>query len=142
MEPTTASVSDFVATIAKPIRRRDAETMIALMHRLTGEEPVMWGSSIIGFGQYHYRYASGLEGDAGAMGFSPRSASTTIYLPDGTGNHTERLARLGRHTSSLVCVYITNLDNVDLAVLEEILVASYQAVTDGVFAHRARESFE
>lgn len=140
MEPTDASVEDFIAGVARPVRRRDAETLVALMERLTGEKPTMWGPSIIGFGRYHYRYASGREGDAGAMGFSPRAAATTIYLPDGTGAHTERLARLGKHTSSLVCVYIKNLDDIDLGVLEEILLASYKAVTAGVFAHRAAES--
>lgn len=140
MEPTDASVSDFIAGVAKPVRRRDAETLVALMERLTGEKPRMWGPSIIGFGQYQYEYPSGLEGIAGAMGFAPRAAATTIYLPEGTGAHTERLARLGPHTNSLVCVYIKDLEAINLDVLEEILVASYKTLTAGVFEYRAKES--
>lgn len=140
MEPTDASVDEFIESVTSPRRRRDARTLVALMRRLTGEEPRMWGPSIIGFGEYRYRYDSGREGRAGAMGFAPRTASTTIYLPDGTGAHEERLARLGPHTASLVCVYIKDLEKVDLDVLEEVLLASYRNVTDGVFTKRARDS--
>ena len=89
---------------------------------------MLWGT-IIGFGQYHYRYESGREGDAGAAGFAPRKAATVVYLPDGVGAHAEALARLGPHTTGLVCLYLKNLDDVDLGVLEEIVAASYRNVT-------------
>ena len=108
------------------------------MRRVTGHEPLMWGTAI-GFGQYHYRYESGREGDAGAAGFAPRKPATVVYLPDGVGAHAEALERLGPHTTGLVCLYLKNLDDVDLGVLEGIVADSYRNVTSGVSAKRARE---
>lgn len=140
MEPTTASVSDFIDGVASPRRRRDATTLIDLMTRITGEQPAMWGPTIVGFGSYHYKYASGREGDAGAAGFSPRKAATTVYLPDGVGAHTEQLARLGDHTTGQACLYLKDLGKVDLGVLEEIITESYQRVTAGTFGQRAADS--
>jgi len=125
MEPNDNDVREFIAQVPAAVRRRDAETLLELMTRVTGEQPRMWGPSIIGFGAYHYRYASGLEGDAGAAGFSPRKASTTIYLPEGTAVHEAELATLGDHTTSLVCLYIKNLEKVDLGVLETIIARSF-----------------
>jgi len=136
MQPTGGDVDEFVAAVTPAVRRRDAGTLIALLRRVTGQEPVLWGS-IIGFGQYHYRYDSGREGDAGGAGFAPRKAATVVYLPDGTGAHAEALARLGPHTTGLVCLYLKNLDRVDLGVLEEIMRKSYSTVTAGVYALRA-----
>jgi len=133
-------VRAFVDAVPGATRRRDAETLLAMFGRITGEPARMWYSTIIGFGSYHYKYESGREGDAGAAGFSPRKAATTIYLPDGVGAHADALARLGPHKTGLVCLYITNLDKVDLTVLEEIVTESHRAVTEGVFAHRAKDS--
>ena len=138
--PHDGDVDAFLATVTPKVRRRDADTLLALMQRVTGEPPVMWGPSIIGFGQYHYEYASGRQGDAGAAGFSPRKAASTVYLPDGTAAHQDLLARLGPHTASLVCVYLKDLSTNDLDVLEEIVRRSYAAVTAGTFTQRARES--
>ena len=140
MVTTGQDVREFIDAVASPVRKRDAQTLLDLMGRVSGAEPQMWGPSIVGFGQYHYKYASGREGDASALGFSPRKAATTIYLPDGVGAHAEALARLGPHKTGLVCLYITNLDKVDLAVLEQIVTESHRAVTEGVFAHRAKDS--
>ena len=137
-----AEVRAFIDAVPGATRRRDAETLLELFGRITGEPARMWYSTIIGFGSYHYRYDSGREGDAGAAGFSPRKAASTIYLPEGVGAHTEALSRLGPHKTGLVCLYITNLDKVDLAVLEGILRASYNTVTAGVFGQRARDSAE
>jgi hypothetical protein len=136
MEPTGGDVGEFVAAVSPAVRQRDAGTLISLMRRVTGQEPVLWGS-IIGFGRYHYAYDSGREGDAGAAGFAPRKAATVVYLPDGTRAHADALAHLGPHTTGLVCLYLKNLDDVDLAVLEEIVRTSYAAVTSGVFTRRA-----
>ena len=130
----------FVDAVPGATRRRDAETLLELFGRITNEPPRMWYSTIIGFGSYHYKYESGREGDAGAAGFSPRKASSTIYLPEGVGAHAEALTKLGPHKSGVGCLYITNLDKVDLGVLEGILTESYTAVTAGVFASRARDS--
>ncbi|MNW56678.1 hypothetical protein D3C74_344080 [compost metagenome] len=138
--PHDGDVDAFLATVTHTVRRRDADTLVALMQRVTGEPPVMWGPSIIGFGHYHYEYASGRQGDAGAAGFSPRKGASTVYLPDGTGAHEDLLARLGPHTTGLVCVYLKDLQTNDLDVLEEIVRRSYAAVTAGTFTQRARES--
>ncbi len=138
MEPTGGDVEEFIAGVTPAVRRRDAGTLVALMRRVTGEEPVLWGTSI-GFGEYHYRYDSGREGHAGAAGFAPRKASTVVYFPDGVGAHAEALERLGPHTTGLVCLYLKNLDDVDLGVLEEIVAASYRSVTAGVYTKRASQ---
>ena len=138
MEPTGGDVDAFIARVTPAVRRRDAGTLVTLMRRVTGHEPVLWGTAI-GFGQYHYRYESGREGDAGAAGFAPRKAATVIYFPDGVAAHAEALERLGPHTTGLVCLYLKNLDDVDLGVLEEIVAASYRSVTSGVYTKRASQ---
>ena len=99
---------------------------------------MLWGS-IIGFGRYHYRYETGREGDAGGAGFAPRKAATVIYLADGIGAHEEALSRLGSHTTGVGCLYLKDLENVDLGVLEEIVRSSYRTVTAGTFGQRARD---
>ena len=91
------AVRAYIEQVPSPTRRRDAVTLMELMARVTGEPPRMWGKSIIGFGEYHYKYESGREGDAPAAGFSPRKAAITIYLPDGIGAYAERLDKLGPH---------------------------------------------
>lgn len=139
-EAADAEVRDFIDAVPGATRKRDAETLLELFGRITNQPPRLWYTSIIGFGSYHYKYETGREGDAGAAGFSPRKAASTIYLPEGIGAHTEALGRLGPHKTGLVCLYITNLDKVDLDVLEGILRESYRAVTAGVFAHRATDS--
>ena len=98
MKASDESVHKFLDGIEHAKRRRDAGTLLELMERVTGEKARMWGT-IIGFGQYHYKYKSGREGDSGAAGFSPRKAATTVYLPDGIGAHTDLLNRLGPHTT-------------------------------------------
>ena len=132
-------VSAFLDRVQHPTRRRDAETLLEIMGRATGQPARMWGASIIGFGTYHYKYASGREGDAPAAGFSPRKAATTVYLADGIGAHPELLERLGPHTTGVGCLYMKDLVHVDLAVLEEIVARSYATVTAGTFGQRARD---
>jgi hypothetical protein len=119
-------------------RRRDAEKLLELMSRVTGEPPQLWGS-IIGFGQYHYKYASGREGDVAAAGFAPRKAATTVYLVDGIAGYEEQLKQLGPHTTGVGCLYIKDLDKVDLSVLEDIVAGSYRTVTKDTYKLRARE---
>jgi hypothetical protein len=134
-----SEVSDHLDTVTSPIRRRDADTLLELMGRITGEPARLWGPSIIGFGQYHYRYQSGRQGDGPAASFSPRKAAMTIYLPDGTGAYADSLSRLGRHTTSVGCLYIKDLTQVDLGVLEEIVGESYRTLTSGTFTNRAAD---
>ena len=134
-----SEVSDHLDKVASPIRRRDADTLLELMGRITGEPARMWGTSIVGFGQYHWHYESGRQGDGPAARFSPRKAALTIYLPDGTGAYTEPLSRLGTHTTSVGCLYIKDLAQVDLGVLEEIIGESYRTLTSGTYGNRARD---
>ena len=124
--PTTVKVDDFIAAVEKPARRADALAVREIMERVTGEPATMWGPSIIGFGQYHYRYASGHEGDMCRVGFSPRSANLVLYV-GGFPGYDELLARLGKHKRSTACLYLNKLADVDMAVLEEI--------TRGALAH-------
>lgn len=123
MKPTGDDVAGLIARSTPTIRRRDAETLTALMQEISGREPATWGT-IIGFGQCHYRYPTGTEGDTGLLGFAPRKAATTVYLLDGVDAHREALADLGPHPSSVGCVYIKDLEKVDLEVLRGILERS------------------
>ncbi|WP_129785051.1 DUF1801 domain-containing protein [Promicromonospora panici] len=130
----------FLAAVTPAVRRRDAQTLRDLMERVTGEAPRMFGTSMVGFGEYHYRYASGHSGHAPAAAFAPRKAASTVYLADGVGAHADLLARLGPHTTGVGCLYLKDLEAVDLAVLEEIVRRSWATVTAGTFGQRAADS--
>ena len=132
-EPKTvendADVGAFLDAVEPPRRRDDALTLLPLMERATGQPPRMWGPSIVGFGRYHYRYATGREGDAPAAGFSPRKASLTVYFPAGFDtDYAEDLARLGPHTTSVSCLYLKTLEGIDLALLEDLVRRAYQRI--------------
>jgi hypothetical protein len=135
----SSDVAAYLEKIASPRRRRDAEQLVELMTRITGEEPRMWGS-VVGFGRYHYRYASGREGDASAACFAARKAATTVYVPDGVGAHGDLLENLGPHTTGVGCIYIKDLQAVDLDVLEAVVARSYATLTAGTYPSRARDS--
>ena len=122
---TEASVAEFIAAVPDERRRTEALAIDAMMRRVSGEEPRLWGPSIIGYGAYHYRYDSGREGDMCRIGFSPRKAQLVIYIVDGFPGHAELLARLGKHKTGASCLYINRLDAVDQAVLEELCAASW-----------------
>jgi hypothetical protein len=126
---TPADVSAFIAAIDHPVRRADAEALRSLMERVTGEPAAMWGPTIIGFGNYHYRYASGHEGDMCRAGFSPRSANLVLYV-GGFSEFESLLSRLGKHKRSKACVYVNKLADIDLAVLEAIVRGTYAATQD------------
>jgi hypothetical protein len=130
MEPTGGDVEEFVAAVQPARRREDARVLIDLMREVSGHEPELWGT-IIGFGRCHYRYPTGNEGDMGVLGFAPRKAASTIYLSDGVAAHADELAALGPHTSSVACVYIKRLEDVDLDVLRGILERSRDWVEGG-----------
>jgi hypothetical protein len=117
---TDVSVDDFIAAVPVPQRREDARTLRAMFERLTGEPAKMWGPTIIGFGSYHYQYESGHSGTMCRMGFSPRKAELVLYVLTGFEGQPDLLARLGRHKTGKVCLYIKKLPDVDEAVLEEI----------------------
>lgn len=129
MDASTRSVQEHVAAVVPAKRRRDAETLIAMMGEITGREPVLWSGGIIGFGSYHYRYPTGTEGDAPLAGFAARKTSSTVYV-DRVADYAEALADLGPHTSSVVCLYIPDLEKVDLDVLRSVVTASFRRVVD------------
>ena len=123
-KPTDASVEDFLAAV-EPARRRDeGQAVCALMQEVTGEAPVLWGPSIVGFGRYANVTADGRATDWPRMGFSPRKAALTLYLAS-TPETEAMLARLGPHTTSVACLYIKRLEQVDMGVLRELCVASW-----------------
>lgn len=111
--------------------------MVAMMQRVTGLPPAMWGT-MIAFGRYSYRYDSGRSGEAGAAAFAGRKNALTIYFPDGIGSHAASLERLGPHTTGVGCLYLKDFDQVDLDVLESMIATSYASVTDGTWTQRAR----
>lgn len=131
-------VDEFIANVTPAKRRRDAEVLLELMRRATGAEPALNGT-IVGFGSYHYHYASGRQGDAPAAGFAPRKPATVVYLNDGIESHAEELERLGPHSHGVGCLYLKDLDQVDLEVLERIVSRSWKTLTAGTFTNRARE---
>ena len=124
---TKASVTAFVEAIPDQARRADAKALLKLMKAATGEKPMMWGPSIIGFGSYHYKYESGREGDMPLVGFSPRKAATVIYGTHGCPNAETVLAKLGKHTTGKGCLYIKKLADVHTKVLEELIAKSVAA---------------
>jgi hypothetical protein len=125
MAPTDRSVPEFLSSVENPQRRADADTLIELMTEVTGEPPVLWGASIVGFGTFHYRYASGREGDAPLAGFAPRKQDLVVYLVDG---YEERYAglmeRLGPHRTGKACLYLKRLGDVDLGILRTLIERS------------------
>jgi hypothetical protein len=131
-EPKTTrsplSVPEFLAAVDDPRRRADAEAACALMAEVTGAPPTMWGTSIVGFGGYHYRYASGREGDAPAVGLSPRKQALTIYLSAGFDDHDELLGRLGPHRTGKSCLYLKRLSDVDEQVLRSLIGAGFRSL--------------
>ncbi|MEL6913750.1 MAG: DUF1801 domain-containing protein [Pseudomonadota bacterium] len=118
---TDASPEAFIAAVGHPTRRADAEVLHAMFTRVTGWRARMWGPSLIGYGSYHYRYASGREGDMLATGFSPRKASQSIYVMPGYQDYGGLLARLGKHKTGAACLYVTKLADIDMDVLEELV---------------------
>ena len=123
-QKTKASVSAFLKRIADAERRKDCQTLVRIMKKVVGAAPKMWGSSIVGFGHYHYKYATGRENDWFLAGFSPRKNDLTIYLMSGIDRHDALLPRLGKYKTGKSCLYIKRLADIDMAVLEELLAES------------------
>jgi len=123
-KPTEVSVESHIAAIANEEQRGDAQTLVALMRRVTRQEPRMWGPSIVGFGSYHYKYASGHEGDSALAGFAARGSELVVYIAPDFEGRDALLAKLGKHKTGKVCVYIRRLANIDLKVLETLVTRS------------------
>ena len=121
---TKASVAAFLNKISDVQRRKDCQTVLELMQRATGEKPKMWGSSIVGFGRYKYRYASGREGEWLVIGFSPRKTDLTLYIMRGFEESEALLAKLGKCKTGKGCLYIKRLDDVEIPVLKKLISKS------------------
>jgi len=127
---TDASVDAFIEAVENNSRRSDSRDLIVLMQTITGHEPRMWGPSMVGFGSYHYRYASGREGDFFITGFSPRKTALSVYVMPGLERYEKQLARLGPHKTGKSCLYLKNLDTVDRDVLKEIISDSVRVMRE------------
>jgi hypothetical protein len=125
---TTASVNRFLMTVTDPDRRADCLTVLKIMKRITRADPAMWGTSIVGLGSYHYRYASGREGDWPLTGFAPRKQALTLYIMAGFKRYPQLMKKLGKHSTGSSCLYIKRLEDVDLAVLEELIRESVRHI--------------
>jgi hypothetical protein len=127
--PNDANVTDFINTVPDAAKRKDSFALLELFAKVTGEQPKMWGPSIIGFGQYHYTSdRSKQEGDWPLTAFSPRKQNLSIYVMNGFDDYTDLLKDLGKHKSSTACLYVNKLSDVDMAVLERLIARSYEAM--------------
>lgn len=127
-KPTKASVSAFLAAIPDEQRRKDGQAIAKLLREVTGEKPVLWGSSIVGFGTYVYEYADGREAEWPLVGFSPRKSELVVYVMPGFERYADLLARLGKHRIGKSCLYLKKLGDADPAVLKEIVSRSVAAM--------------
>ncbi len=120
------SITDFIDSVADETKIQDAHVLLELFMKITGEQPKLWGTSIIGFGKYHYKSErSKQEGDWPLVGFSPRKQNLTLYIMPGFADYTDLLADLGKHKTSVGCLYIKKLADVDMTVLEKIIKKAY-----------------
>ena len=129
-KPTKQSPEKFLDTVADARRREDCREVLKMMQQITKEDPVMWGPSIIGFGNYHYKYDSGREGDFFITGFSPRKQNLTLYIMPGFQRYDGLLKKLGKYTNSKSCLYIKKLEDIDRSVLEELIKQSVKYMKD------------
>ena len=125
-----ASVEDFLNAVPDEKKRRDCFAVLELIVDLTGEQPAMWGTSIVGFGSYHYKYASGREGDWFLTGFAPRKQNLTLYIMAGFDNYASLLANLGKYKIGKSCLYINKLEDIDLRTLRKLIRQSVAHVAE------------
>ena len=125
---TANDVNEFISSVADETKRDDSFRLIEIFRNLTDVDPRMWGPSIIGFGSYHYTYASGHEGDAPIAGFSPRKDSIVLYLHPVFPKREELLKKLGKHKTGRACVYIKKLQDIDTTIMEKMIIASMKQV--------------
>lgn len=121
-------VDEFIASVEHDVRRADAEKLLVMMETISGYPPKMYGTSIIGFGTYHYKYDSGREGDSMKIGFSPRKANMVLYIMPGFEDYKDKLANMGKCKTGKSCLYINKLTDVDLGILSEIIEISVRSM--------------
>ena len=129
-KPTKASVKEFLNQIPDKERREDCFAVAKIMEEITGDKPKMWGPSIVGFGTWHYKYASGREGDWPVTGFSPRKKDLTLYLMMGFNKHTELMQKLGKHSTGKSCLYIKRLSDIHVPTLKKLIKTSIKDLQD------------
>lgn len=129
-KPTQASVKEFLNQIPDEERRADCVAVAKIMEEVTGEKPKMWGPSIVGFGTYHYKYASGREGDWMVTGFSPRKKDLTLYIMMGFDKHPELMEQLGKHSTGKSCLYIKRLSDIHIPTLKKLIRGSVKELKD------------
>lgn len=123
-------VTAFLNTVEDEQKRKDCFEISALMQEVTNEQPIMWGTSIVGFGTYHYKYESGREGDFMLVGFSPRKQNLTMYIMAGFGRYGELLSKLGKYKTGKSCLYIKKLEDIDKDVLKELITESVEYIAN------------
>ena len=126
---TEVSVSEFIQNVNNEVKRNDSSQLVEMYKSITGFEAKMWGPTIIGFGNYHYKYASGHEGDMPLAAFSPRKDAIVFYISDEIENREQLLEKLGKHKKGKVCVYVKKLADIDLTVLKELIVATIKDIS-------------
>jgi len=129
-KPTEISVDDFIKANATDQKREDCYTLIHLMEKLTGKKAKMWGSSIVGFDSYHYKYTSGHEGDSCILGFSPRKAAISLYVFMPTKENEELLKNLGKYKMGKACIYIKKLADIDLKIGEKMCLSTIRYIQE------------
>ena len=128
--PQPQSVAEFIRGIEDPSIRRDCSTLKKLMARVTGKRAVIWGNAMVGFGRYRYRYNSGHSGEYFVTGFSPRKQNLTIYIMPGFNRYKKQLGKMGKHKLGKSCLYVKNLDQVDLEALEDMIADSVRRMRE------------
>ncbi len=123
------TVDQYINSLDDELLNKDAQELQSLMHKISGEDPILYGIGTIGFGVYKYHYESGRKGEAHTLAFYLRKGKITVYLMDGTAGYSELLAKLGKHTTTGYCIYFKRLSDVDVSVLKQILEKSYQNIT-------------
>jgi hypothetical protein len=123
-QPNQSSVVDYLNTVENDLKRADSFSILQLMQEVTGEEPIMWGDSIVGFGTYRYKYASGRQAEWFLTGFAPRKQNLTLYIMSGFSNYEQLLGQLGKFKTGKSCLYINKLDDVNLDVLRKLVKES------------------
>jgi hypothetical protein len=129
-QKTDVSVEEFLNSVTNEKKREDSFAILDLMREVTGEEPSMWGTSIIGFGTYRYKYASGREGEWPLTGFSPRKQNLTLYITSGFDDYDSLLDDLGKYKTGKSCLYINKLEDVDLETLRELIKQSVEHMAE------------
>ncbi len=127
---TNKSVTRFLGTIADETKRNDCLELLAMMEEITNSKAKMWGDTIVGFGNYHYKYASGREGDWFVTGFSPRKQNLTIYIMPGFSNYETLMTKIGKHKTSKSCLYVKRLDDLDRKILKRLVAQSVKQMCE------------